>query len=86
LSGIREEQAMANKPEFVDLISSATRQKWRRSGADTAAAATTLAEESFSREKRRLSNWPPARFAQWRLENLTPWKFTLKSWSFKDWD
>jgi hypothetical protein len=33
-----------------------------------------------------LGNWPPARFAQWRLENLTPWKLSLKSWTFKDWD
>jgi hypothetical protein len=77
---------MANKPEFVDLISHATRQKWRRGGPGAAAASAPLAKESPSREKRRLSNWPPARFAQWRLENLTPWKFTLKSWSFKDWD
>jgi hypothetical protein len=76
---------MANKPEFVDLISHATRQKWRRGG-PRASAAASLATESASREKRRLSNWPPARFAQWRLENLTPWKFSLKSWSFKDWD
>jgi hypothetical protein len=77
---------MANKPEFVDLISHATRQKWRRAAPGAAAASASLAKEPTGREKRRLSNWPPARFAQWRLENLTPWKFTLKSWSFKDWD
>jgi hypothetical protein len=76
---------MANKPEYVDLISNATRQNWRRSGARSAASAT-LTKDSGVQEKRRLSNWPPARFAQWRLENLTPWKFSLKSWSFKDWD
>lgn len=76
---------MANKPEYVDLISHATRQKWRRSG-QSAAAAAPLAQEPVKQEKRRLSNWPPARFAQWRLANLTPWKLSLKSWTFKDWD
>ena len=75
---------MANKPEYVDLISSATRLKWRRTGQQTIAA--PLAKDPVKEEKRRLSNWPPARFAQWRLENLTPWKLTLKSWTFKDWD
>jgi hypothetical protein len=45
-----------------------------------------LAKEPVKQAKRRLSNWPPARFAQWRLENLTPWKLSLKSWTFKDWD
>jgi hypothetical protein len=73
---------MANKPEYVDLISSATRQKWRRTNQRTAAA--PMAKEEV-KEERRLSNWPPGRFAQWRLENLTPWKLTLKSWTFKDW-
>ena len=38
-----------------------------------------------AKEERRLSNWPPGRFEQWRLENLTPWKLSLKSWKFKDW-
>ena len=75
---------MTKKPEYVDLISHATRQKWRRS--DRRATAAILVKEPVKEEKRRLSNWPPARFAQWRLENLTPWKLTLKSWTFKDWD
>jgi len=75
---------MTKKPEYVDLISNATRQKWRRTG--QSAAVATLVKEPVKEEKRRLSNWPPARFAQWRLENLTPWKLTLKSWTFKDWD
>ncbi len=70
---------MANKPEFVDLISAATRQKWRRAN-----PRAVMPREP--REERRLSNWPPARFEQWRLENLTPWKLTLKPWKFKDWD
>jgi hypothetical protein len=30
LSAFHEEPALANKPEYVDLISHATRQKWRR--------------------------------------------------------
>jgi hypothetical protein len=75
---------MANKPEYVDLISHATRQNFRRSG--QSAAAAPLAKEPVKQAKRRLSNWPPARFAQWRLENLTSWKLSLKSWTFKDWD
>jgi hypothetical protein len=75
---------MTKKPEYVDLISHATRQKWRHS--DQRATAAILVKEPAKEEKRRLSNWPPARFAQWRLENLTPWKLSLKSWSFKDWD
>ena len=80
---------MANKPEFVDLISDATRQNWRRnqrmlSEARTGAGTGTGTEKV--RKRKLLSNWPPARFAQWRIENLTPWKLSLKSWTFKDWD
>ena len=75
---------MANKPEYVDLISHATPQKWRRTG--PSALAAPLAKEPVKQQKRRLGNWPPARFAQWRLENLTSWKLSLKSWTFKDWD
>jgi hypothetical protein len=68
---------MANKPEFVDTIASATRQNYRRVVKKTAAA-----EE---KEERRLSHWPPEHMEQWRVVNLTPWKFKLKSWKFKDW-
>jgi hypothetical protein len=68
---------MANKPEFVDLISAATRQKYRRP--------TQRAAVSEEKEERRLSNWPPEHMQQWRLVNLTPWKIKLKSWKFKDW-
>ena len=70
---------MANKPEFVDLISAATRQNWRRTARKAAAAPVE------DKEERRLSNWPPARFSQWRLENLTPWKMKIKPWKFTDW-
>lgn len=68
---------MANKPEFVDMISEATQQKRRR--------IKRAVIESDVRQERRLSNWPPARFEQWRLENLTSWKLKLRSWKFKDW-
>jgi hypothetical protein len=68
---------MANKSEFVDLISDATQQKRRRVMPRVIAPA--------AREERRLSNWPPARFEQWRLENLTTWKLSFRSWKFKDW-
>jgi hypothetical protein len=70
---------MANKPDFVDLISDRTRQNWRRQVKKTAAAAGPEVEE------KRLSHWPPDRMEQWRLVNLTPWKMKLKSWKFKDW-
>jgi hypothetical protein len=69
---------MANKSELVDLISAATRQKYRRPVKRTA----TAAEE---KEERRLSHWPPDHMEQWRLVNLTPWKMKLRSWKFKDW-
>jgi hypothetical protein len=32
-------------------------------------------------EERRLSRWPPARFAQFKLETFMPWK--TKSWNLK---
>jgi hypothetical protein len=42
------------------------------------------AVEPEVKERSRLSHWPPARWEQWRMETLTPWKF--KSWKFKNWD
>ena len=68
---------MADKPEFVDMISEATRQSRRR-------ASEPLLVEPAVKERSRISHWPPDRMVQWRLENLTPWK--VKSWKFKDWD
>ena len=68
---------MAEKPEFVDMISEATRQSRRR------AHRPSLVKPEV-KERSRISHWPPDRMVQWRLENLTPWK--LKSWKFKDWD
>ena len=68
---------MADKPEFVDMISEATRQIRRRTTA-------AVIEPAPVKERSRMSHWPPARMVQWRLENLTPWK--LKSWKFKNWD
>ena len=77
---------MANKPEYVDLISDATRQK-RRRREETRVVARTLfdAPEEAPQPERRLSNWPPGRIAQWRLENLSAWKTKLKAWKLKDW-
>jgi hypothetical protein len=68
---------MANKPEFVDLISDRTQQNWRRQ--------IKRVVEPEAKEERRLSNWPPDRMEQWRLVNLTPWKIKLRAWKFKDW-
>ena len=65
---------MADKPEFVDMISEATRQRWRR-------PAARAAKPAIAEEKSRLSHWPTHRWLQWKLENLTPWK--LKGWREK---
>jgi hypothetical protein len=67
---------MSEKPVFVDLISDATRQSRRRF--------TARVDEPEVKERSRLSHWPPDRYEQWRMENLTPWK--LRSWKFKNWD
>jgi hypothetical protein len=64
------ERAMADKPEFVDLISEATRQSRRRF--------EPRLDEPAVKERSRLSHWPPERWSQWRMETLTPWK--LKPW------
>jgi hypothetical protein len=70
------EREMADKPEFVDMISDATRQSRRR--------VVRRAVEPVVKETSRLSHWPPDRWVQWRLETLTPWK--LRAWKFKNWD
>jgi hypothetical protein len=75
---------MADKPEFVDLIGAATRQRYRSTARRGAGSATAGAEAEVKQE-RRLSNWPPAHLEQWRLENLTSWRLKLKSWKYKDW-
>ena len=69
---------MADKREFVDMISEATRQKRRR------AMPRIVDPPPEVKETSRLSHWPPERWTQWRLENLTPWK--IKSWRLKNWD
>jgi hypothetical protein len=67
---------VADKPEFVDMISEATRQTRRR--------VMPRVVEPEEQERSHLSNWPPVRWQRWRMETLTPWK--LKSWKFKNWD
>jgi hypothetical protein len=67
---------MADKAEFVDMISDATRQARRRHAASVV--------EPAAKETSRLSHWPPDRWQQWRMETLTPWK--MKPWKFKNWD
>jgi hypothetical protein len=66
---------MADKSDFIDMISEATSQKRRR-------YAPRVIEPDV-KERSRLSR-PSARLMQWRLENLTPWK--IKSWKFMNWD
>jgi hypothetical protein len=72
----RWERAVADKSEFVDMISEATRQSRRK--------IRPRAVEAEANETSRLSNWPPDRWRQWRMETLTPWK--IRSWKFKNWD
>ncbi|KRQ94021.1 hypothetical protein [Bradyrhizobium valentinum] len=69
---------MTDKPEFVDMISEATRQVRRR----TTPRIVDL--QPVAKETSRLSHWPPEHWAQWRLAKLTPWK--IKPWKGKDWD
>jgi hypothetical protein len=75
---------MAEKPEFVDLIGAATRQRYR-SRAPGGAGKAGPGAEAEAKQERRLSNWPPAHLEQWRLETLTSWRLKLKSWKYKDW-
>ena len=65
---------MTEKSEFVDMISDATRQRTR--------LFPPRAIEPAVKERSRLSHWPPQRWADWRMEKLTPWK--VKSWNTDD--
>ena len=69
---------MADKPEFVDMISEATPQSRRR----IMPRIVDLPTAARSR-KPRVSVMPSDHLEQWRMEKLTPWK--IKSWKFKDW-
>jgi hypothetical protein len=62
---------VADKPEFVDMISEATRQSRRRS-------MPRVVIEPEVKERSRLSHWPPQRWVDWRTETFKPWK--LKPW------
>jgi hypothetical protein len=64
-----------DKPEFVDTIGDATKQRYRR--------VMPRVKERVAKEAPKMSNWPPVRLEQWRMENLTPWK--IKPWKLKDW-
>ena len=68
---------MADKSEFVDMISEATQQSRRRVLPRKAAPVV--------KETVRMGHWPPVRLEQWRMENLTPWKLKIKPWKLKDW-
>jgi hypothetical protein len=69
---------VADKSEFIDMISEATRQSRRRS------MPRIVDLQPVAKEASRLSHWPPEHWQQWRMETLTPWK--LKPWRGKDWD
>jgi hypothetical protein len=67
---------MADKPDFVDVISEATRQNYRR-------VMPRVIKKKVAKDESRLSHWPPEHLLQWRMENLMPWK--IKRWQLKDW-
>jgi hypothetical protein len=68
---------MADKPEFVDMISEATTQSRRR----TQSRMVDLPPAVPGKQTSRLAH-KSARLEQWREETITPWK--IKPW-FKDW-
>jgi hypothetical protein len=68
---------VADKSEFVDMISEATRQARRR------VMPRIVDLEPATKETSRLSHWPPDHSEQWRMETLTPWR--IKPWRGKDW-
>jgi hypothetical protein len=70
--------AVTDKPEFVDMISEATRQARRRM-----TSRIVDLQPVATKEASRLSHWPPEHWQQWRMEKLTPWK--IKPWEGKDW-
>lgn len=68
---------MTNKPDYVDLISEATRQHRRR------ATPLRLVAKPEVEETSKLSRWPPAMFKKWKIETLMRWK--PSSWNVKGW-
>jgi hypothetical protein len=68
---------VAEKSQFVDMISEATRQARRR-------VMPRAIDPAPEKETSRLGHWPPAHWAQWRMKTLTPWK--MKPWKGNDWD
>ena len=66
---------MADKSEFVDIISEATKQVRRR--------IVRKAVDPEVKEKSRLAH-QSSRMEQWRVQTFSPWK--LRPWNWKDWD
>lgn len=69
---------MADKSNYVDLISEATKQRRHR-------AMPVDVEPMPVKERSRMAHTPP-RLERWRMETLTPWKLQMKSWKYVDWD
>lgn len=65
---------MTKKPEYVDLVSAATRQSWKSASRTSSFHSRADLPEIAEEPKSRLSHWPPARWAEWRLNLLKPWK------------
>jgi hypothetical protein len=69
---------VTDKPEYIDMISEATKQVRRR------VPRIVDLQTTVTKETSRLGHWPPDHWHQWRMEKLTPWK--IKPWEGKDWD
>jgi hypothetical protein len=74
INSFAREPAVADKPEYVDMISEATRQSRRRT--------TQVIIEPEVKETSRLAH-RPERLLEWRMATFTPWK--LKAWKYRDW-
>jgi hypothetical protein len=68
---------MAEKAEFVDMISEATKQSRRSNQSRMVDLPPSVPGKETSRLAHRQS------IVEWRLENLTPWK--IKPWKFTNW-
>lgn len=68
---------LANKPEFVDMISEATKQSRRSNQSRMVDLPPAAGAKETSRLAHRQS------IVEWKLENLTPWK--IKPWKFTNW-
>jgi hypothetical protein len=64
------------KPEYVDLFEETLLP-------DTQRATQRAVIELETKDKRRLSHWPPTHLEEWRANNLAQWRTRSRK---RDWD